>query len=247
MAADKPHNPLEGNRPTLSFNLHDGSDERVSIIIVHKDKPEYLNICLQSIAVTSVNSNIEIIVVDNNSEKKDSIDYLKELEDQGIKVVRNSKNLYWSPAINKGVEAASKSSKYFVFMHSDVVILTSGWLDLLINVAEGNEAGMVGVELNSYVMQNQKIDFIEDWCVLVTRECWKSAGPYNEEVPVLGAAFLFTIKAQNNKFNPQVIKNDNIVHHYRIFGLKYSDYERFAEKAQRDIPQLIRKLQTESI
>lgn len=245
--SDKPYNPLEGKRPTLSFNLHDGSDERVSIIVVHKDKPEYLNICLQSIAVTSVNSNVEIIVVDNNSEKKDSIDYLQELEEQGIKVVRNSKNLYWSPAINRGVEAANKNSKYFVFMHCDVVVLTSGWLDLLINVSEGNESGMVGVQLDSYSMQNQKVDFIEDWCVLITRECWQTVGPYNEELPVLGASFLFTLKAQNNKFNPQVIRNDGIVHHYQIMSIKYSDYERFAEKAQKDIPQFIRKLQTESL
>ena len=65
----KPYNALEGKKPTLSFNLHDGSDERISIVVVHKDKPEYLSMCLQSIAICSVNSNIEIIVVDNNSEK----------------------------------------------------------------------------------------------------------------------------------------------------------------------------------
>jgi glycosyltransferase involved in cell wall biosynthesis len=47
--------------------MQDGSDEQVSIIVVHKDTPEYLNICLQSIAVTSVNNNYEVIVVDNGS------------------------------------------------------------------------------------------------------------------------------------------------------------------------------------
>jgi len=46
------------------LSLESGTQEQVSIIIVHKDKPEYLNICLQSIAVTSVNNNYEIIVVD---------------------------------------------------------------------------------------------------------------------------------------------------------------------------------------
>ncbi len=44
-----PHNPLEGNRPELTLNLESNSDEQISIIIVHKDRPEYLNICLQSI------------------------------------------------------------------------------------------------------------------------------------------------------------------------------------------------------
>jgi hypothetical protein len=58
------YNPLEGDRPELSVKLHENTDEHVSIIIVHKDRPEYLNICLQSIAVTSFNNNYEIIVVD---------------------------------------------------------------------------------------------------------------------------------------------------------------------------------------
>ena len=46
-----PYSALEGERPEISINmLQDGSDEQVSIIVVHRDRPEYLNICLQSIA-----------------------------------------------------------------------------------------------------------------------------------------------------------------------------------------------------
>jgi glycosyltransferase involved in cell wall biosynthesis len=241
------YNPLEGKKSTLSFSLHDGSDEKVTLIIVHKDKPEYLSMCLQSIAICSVNSNIEIVVVDNNSEKKDSIDYLSEIESQGIKVVRNNKNLYWSPAINKGVEVASKASKYYIFMHCDVTVLTPGWLDVLINIADSKNSGMVGVELNSYEMSGQKYDFIEDWCVLVTKDCWKAIGPYNEDLPLLGSSFIFTIKAQQNNFNPQVIKNESLVHHWKMFSIKYSDYEKFVEKARRDLAQILIKMQSENV
>ena len=60
-----PHNPLTGQRPEINIPLHDGSDEQISIVIVHKDRPEYLNLCLQSITVCSFNNNYEIIVVDN--------------------------------------------------------------------------------------------------------------------------------------------------------------------------------------
>ena len=63
---DIPHNPLEGDKPELNLSLQSNSEEQISIVIVHKDRPEYLNICLQSIAVTSVNNNYEIIVVDND-------------------------------------------------------------------------------------------------------------------------------------------------------------------------------------
>ena len=82
MATNVPFNPLEGERPELNIKMHDGSDEQVSIFIVHKDRPEYLNICLQSIAVTSINNNYEIIVIDNNS-GQESQDFLDSIEHFG--------------------------------------------------------------------------------------------------------------------------------------------------------------------
>jgi GT2 family glycosyltransferase len=140
-----PHNPLEGERPELSINLHDGSEEQIAIIIVHKDRPEYLNMALQSVAVTSFNNNYELIVVDNGSTTKDSLDFLEDLQQQKeVKVIRNEKNLYWSAACNKGAAAADKNTKYYIFMHCDVIITNPAWLDLLINVSESKKVGMIG-------------------------------------------------------------------------------------------------------
>ena len=75
------HNPLEGERPEMSIKLHENSEDHVSIIVVHKDKPEFLNICLQSIAVTSFNNNYEIVVVDNGS-GEDSQSFLEDIKDE---------------------------------------------------------------------------------------------------------------------------------------------------------------------
>lgn len=237
-----PHSPLEGDRPELSFNLHDNSEEQISIIVVHKDRPEYLNICLQSIAVTSINNNYELIVVDNGS-GLDSQNFLDEIEQDGVKIVRNKKNLYWAPAINKGVEVANKNSKYYVFMHCDVVVLNPGWLDLLINVSESRNSGLVGLELNSYYMQQQKIDFIPEWCMLVTKDCWKDIGPFPESVPQVGPAFIFTLLAQQKGHSPQVMSN-SICHHYHIFSLDLNEYEKLTENAMTAIPTLLREMQS---
>ena len=239
-----PHNPLEGERPEIVFNLHDGSDEQVSIIIVHRDKPEYLNICLQSIAVTSSNNNYEIIVVDNGSGKEGQ-DFLDDIQDE-VKVIRNEKNLYWGPAASKGVAAANKGSKYLLFMHCDVVVLNPAWMDLLINVSESQGAGMVGVELQSYYMQNQKVDFIQEWCLLMTKDCWKDIGPFPETLPQVGTSFLMTMKAQQRGYKPQVMRNP-ICHHYRIFSLDINEYERLTEKAMTEIPRLMREMQTQMV
>ena len=241
-----PHNPLEGQQSEINLNLHDGSDEQISIIIVHKDRPEYLNLCLQSITVCSFNNNYEIIVVDNAS-GKESQDFLDSI-DGDIKVIRNDKNLYWSGAANRGAEAASKNSKHLCFMHCDVVVLNPGWLDILTSVSESRNSGMVGVQMGSYVLDNkQKIDYIQEWCVLISRECWKHAGPFSEELPFIGHSFIFSVKAQRMGYLPQAMRN-TILHHYQIFSLSStSEWERLLEPAMIEIPKQLRAIEAQSV
>ena len=239
------HNPLEGDRPEFSVPLADGSEEQISIIVVHKDRPEYLNICLQSIAVTSFNNNYELIVVDNGL-GPDSQSFLDDIQQDGVKVIRNEKNLYWAPAANQGVQAADKNSKYFIFLHCDVVILNNAWIDLLVNVSESQSAGMVGTELQSYYMQNQKVDFIQEWCLLLTRECYNDIGPFPDTLPQIGTSFVATMAAQHKGWKPQVMRNP-IAHHYRIFSLDVNDFEQLTEKAMTEIPKLMRTLQSQAV
>ena len=155
----QPFNPLESptEKPSLTVNLHDGSNEQVSIIVVHHERPEYLNICLQSIHAMSNLNNYEVIVVDNAS-GQETQEYLDVLQEEGIKVVRNEENVYWSKAANQGVNVADANSKYFIFLHADTVILDPAWIDVLVNLSEGREAGLVGTSLHSYYIQKQQVN-----------------------------------------------------------------------------------------
>ena len=236
-----PYNPLEGPKPEINIPLHDGTEEQVSIIVVHNDKPEHLNICLQSIAVTSHNNNYELIVVDNNS-GQESQEFLTAIEQDGVKVIRNDKNLYWSAACNKGAAAASRNSKYLIFMHHDVVVLNPAWIDLLINVSEAQGAGMVGLELGQYFMQGQKVDYVQEWCLLFSRQAWNDIGPFPETLPQIGHSFIMTMKAAVKGHKPQVMKNP-VCHHYHIFNLNINEFEILTEKAMQEIPRLMRELQ----
>lgn len=237
----EPYNPLEGDRPELTVKLHENTEEHVSIIIVHKDRPEYLNICLQSIAVCSFNNNYEIIVVDNAS-GQESQDFLNEIDGE-VKVVRNEKNLYWSAAANKGVQVADKNSKYFIFMHCDVVVLNPAWIDLLINVSESQQSGFVGIDTQSYRMGDQKVEFLQEFLLMLTRDTWDEIGPWPEQLPQVGPSFIMTMKAQNRGCRPQIMKNQ-IVHHYRIFSLDISEYERMTEQAMSVLPKLLNDVQS---
>lgn len=238
------YNPLEGNAPDLKVKLHENSDEHVSIIIVHKDRPEYLNICLQSIAVTSFNNNYEIIVVDNGS-GKESQEFLDDIDGE-VKVVRNGKNLYWSAACNKGVDAADKNSKYFIFLHCDVVVTNPGWIDLLINVSEAQQSGLVGIDTKTYMMGNQRIDFLQEYVLLMTREAWDDIGPWPEQLPQIGPSFVLTMKAQTRGHKPQIMKNQ-IVHHYQVFSLNISEWERLTEDARAILPKLMTDVRSSAI
>lgn len=240
-----PHNPLEGDRPELSINLHDGSEEQISIIVVHKDRPEYLNICLQSIACNSNNNNYEIIVVDNASGKPTQ-DLLDDIERDGVKVRRLQKNVFWSEACNQGVSIANKNSKYFVFMHCDTVVLSPGWLDVLIHVSEAKKAGLVGISTSSYSLSSQKVEFIEEWLMLMTKQCFNAIGPWPEQLPAIGHSFVMTLRAQFKGWNPQVMKN-NIAHHYRIMSLDVNDYERLTEQATITLPKMIQDAQSRPV
>jgi glycosyltransferase involved in cell wall biosynthesis len=242
---NKTHNPLEGGKkPELSIPLHDVVEDQISIIVVHKDKPEFLNICLQSIAVTSFNNNYEIVVVDNGS-GEDSQAFLDDIKDE-VKLVRLQKNEYWSSAANKGVKAADKNSKYFIFMHCDVAILNPAWLDLLVNVANNNKSGMVGVDFASYEMGGQKVEFLQEYLCLITRDCWDDCGPWNETLPQVGMSFYMTLKTQSKGYNPQVMKNP-ICHHYQIFSLDINEYEKLTEDAVAVLPKLLTEIQARPI
>ncbi len=236
------YNPLETpERPELVIDLHDGSNEQVSIIVVHHNRPEYLNMCLQSIHVMSNLNNYEVIVVDNNS-TQESQDYLDVLINEGIKVVKLKDNFYWSAAANKGVTVADPNSKYLIFMHCDTVVLNQAWIDILINISEARGSGLVGTSLQSYYISTQKIDYIQEWCMMISRECWKDCGPWAEELPLIGNAFIMTLRAQMKGYKPASMSN-SLVHHYRAASFNPNDYEMISEKAMTILPKLMQAAQ----
>lgn len=243
--AEQPFNPLEGDeKPELVIDLNqDGSYEQVSIIIVHKDRPEFLNICLQSIYVMSSMSNYEIIIVDNGS-GKDSQDFLDALDEDGIKIIRNKDNLWWSKAANLGVKAADPHSKYFIFMHCDTVVLDFNWMDMLINVAESRQSGLVGTSMSTYMIRKQKVNFIQESCVLISRECFEDIGPWPEELPMIGHAFILTLKAQVKGYKPQAMSSPHyVIHHYKAFSMKPHEYTKMSEEAMPIVGKLMAQIQ----
>ncbi|MBC8214779.1 MAG: glycosyltransferase family 2 protein [Candidatus Marinimicrobia bacterium] len=105
----------------------------VSVIIPHYNGMDILSECLDSIS-KSTYSNIEIIVVDNNS-ADDSVQQLKE-KYPSIKLLESAENLGFAGGCNLGV--SHSSGKYCVILNNDT-IHQPNWIEPLVEMMESDD------------------------------------------------------------------------------------------------------------
>jgi len=121
--------------------LNSSVDPLVSIVILNLERGEDLRRNIESLKET-VNVPYDVIIVDNGSKGKETLDYLDEIDGQPTKgndrifVHRNERNLGCSGGRKLGTELALKSkSKYILTVDNDVTY-TPGWLEKLISEVE---------------------------------------------------------------------------------------------------------------
>lgn len=115
----------------------------VEIIIPIKDNVVYLKKCISSIIKKSTYTNYHITIVNNNSEKSETLKYLKKIsQDPKVKVVAYNKKFNYSRVNNIGVKASS--SDYLLFLNSDTEVITPGWIEEMLSLAQRKDVGAVG-------------------------------------------------------------------------------------------------------
>ena len=119
---------------------------KVSIIIPNKDHIKELKQCLESMKKTAY-ENHEIIIVENNSEKKETFEYYDEIKkNEKIKIVTyTEKGFNYSKINNFGVENAI--GQYIVLLNNDTEILTGEWLSEMLGTCQREDVGIVGAKL----------------------------------------------------------------------------------------------------
>jgi len=90
-----------------------------SIIIINYNTAELTSACLESIFKFCDGSKYEIILIDNNSEKKE-IDILKKRFASRVKIIENKRNFGFARANNQGAKLAQ--GDYLFFLNSDTTI-----------------------------------------------------------------------------------------------------------------------------
>jgi GT2 family glycosyltransferase len=117
------------------------------VVIANWNGKEVLKKCLASVFMNTDYSECRVVVVDNAS-TDGSIDVL-EKEFPIVKLIRNSKNLGFTKAVNKGIKyAITNDAKYVLLLNNDVEIPEKNWLISMLKVLESNnEIGIVGCKL----------------------------------------------------------------------------------------------------
>lgn len=147
---------------------------KVSILIPNKDNVNLLKRCIESILKLTTYKNYEIVIVENNSEKKATFDYYNQLvrrenikilnfnkntifdctgerilkfnEESSNKIIQeNSKEFNYSALINFGVQ--NVNGEFVLQLNNDTKVLTPDWLELMIGYAQNKEIGTVGGRL----------------------------------------------------------------------------------------------------
>ena len=127
----------------------------ISIIIPFKDKPDLLEKCLSSIITKSTYKNLEILCLNNNSEKKETklrIAKLQELDDR-ITFYPYNKEFNYSAINNYAVSKLSKG-EYIIFLNNDIEIITPSWIEEMLSLAQRDNTACVGGKLyfpNDYI------------------------------------------------------------------------------------------------
>ena len=132
------------------YHLVYGHSERplVSILVPTKDQLPILRRCIESLLELTSYPHYEVIVIDNNSETPDALQWLAELERIGedkVRVLRYPEPFNFA-AINNAAADMARGS-YLVLLNNDTAIISPDWLDELLNHAQRPEVGIVGAKL----------------------------------------------------------------------------------------------------
>lgn len=117
----------------------------VSIIIPTRDRADLLMRCIESIKMTSLPEDYELIVIDNGSSEKKTHQYLAELLTAGIKIVSSPGRFNYSRLCNLGVSEAS--GRFVCFLNNDAEILEKDWIRTLRAAASKDTIGFVGGQM----------------------------------------------------------------------------------------------------
>lgn len=120
---------------------------KVSILIPTKDHIDDLDRTIKSVLNKTAYKNYEIIVIENNSDQKETFEYYEKIQklDADIKVVTWEKGFNYSAINNFGAKYAT--GELLLLLNNDVEVINEEWLTKMVSLAQREDVGCVGAKL----------------------------------------------------------------------------------------------------
>jgi GT2 family glycosyltransferase len=122
------------------------SEPLVSIIILTRDKVELLRGCVTGLLEKTSYANIELMIVDNDSQDQLTLEYLNNIaHDHRVTVLRRPGEFNFS-ALNNDA-AIHATGEYIGLVNNDVAVIEPQWLTEIVGHLTRPEVGAVGAKL----------------------------------------------------------------------------------------------------
>ena len=119
----------------------------VSILIPNYNHKDLLKGCIESLMNVNTYSNIEIVIVENNSTEQEIFDYYKELEEtySNVKVIYYEGDFNYSKINNYGVKYTH--GEYILFLNNDTKVIEPDSIEDMLGVCQREDVGAVVAKL----------------------------------------------------------------------------------------------------
>ena len=121
---------------------------KVSIIIPTRDRVDLLRTCIDSILAKPTWPNFEIVVVDNQSSQRTTLEYLNALqrrERERVRVLRDHAPFNYAAINNRAIEQCD--GELVCLLNNDIEVITPDWLEEMAGHALRPDVGAVGAML----------------------------------------------------------------------------------------------------
>ena len=115
---------------------------RVAIIIPTRDRADMLRRCIESIRGKSSYRNFDIVVIDNDSREPETLEYLSSFPGR---VIRYPHEFNFARMMNEAAKQVECDA--FLFLNNDTEVISSEWIEAMLEHGMQPEVGAVGARL----------------------------------------------------------------------------------------------------
>ncbi len=120
----------------------------ISIVIPFKDKPELLEVCVNSVLNKSTYKNYEIIGISNNSEEAATFELMQQLEalDNRVSFYEYNVEFNYADINNHAVNTYAKGEQ-ILLLNNDIEVIEPTWIEAMLEHSQRENVGCVGAKL----------------------------------------------------------------------------------------------------